>query len=197
MSEDENTPDSPEDEALDGEKAPALYLAEFDTTHDVLHAAEKVRDAGFEKWDVHTPFPVHGMDAAMGLSDSKLGLLVFAAGAVGLVGGFAMMMGMNGIDYPIIIAGKPAESLPSMIPILFETTVLLSGITAVFGMLALNGLPRHHHPVFYSTRFERGSDDKFFISIEVGDPKFDLEKTRELLASLHPTHLELVEETVP
>jgi hypothetical protein len=108
-----------------------------------------------------------------------------------------MMLWMNGIDYPIIVGGKPGESIPSMVPILFECTVLLSGITAVFGMLGLNKLPRHHHPIFYSKRFERGSDDKFFISIEAGDPKFDIDKTRTLLSSLHPTHIELVEESLP
>jgi hypothetical protein len=181
----------------DPNKVPALYLAEFDTTADIMHAAEKVRDAGFTKWDVHTPFPVHGMDAAMGISESKLGLIVFGAGATGLIGAYLMMLWMNGIDYPIIVGGKPAESIPSMVPILFECTVLLSGITAVFGMLGLNKLPRHHHPIFYSKRFERGSDDKFFISIEAGDPKFDLDKTRELLSSLHPAHIELVEESLP
>ncbi len=184
-------------DADDPDRVPALYLAEFDTTSGVLHAAEKVRDAGFTKWDVHTPFPIHGMDGAMGLTESKLGLIVFGAGATGLIGAFLMMLWMNGIDYPLIIGGKPPESIPSMVPILFECTVLLSGITAVFGMLGLNKLPRHHHPIFYSKRFERGSDDRFFISIEAGDPKFDLDKTRELLSSLHPTHIELVEESLP
>ena len=173
---------------------PALYLAEFETTADVLHAAEKVREAGYQSWDVHTPFPVHGMDKAMGLGQSHLGWICLLAGMTGLLGGFAMMYWMNGIDYPLIVGGKPPESVPSMVPIMFECTVLLTGFGALFGMLGLNKLPRHHHPIFYSERFERCSDDRFFISIEAGDPKFDLDGTRDLLESLHPSHLELVEE---
>ena len=176
---------------------PALYLAEFDTTGSVLRAAEKVREAGYERWDVHSPFPIHGMDAAMGLGQSRLGPIVFAAGLTGLLGAFAMMFWMNGIDYPLIVGGKPPDAIPSMVPILFECTVLLSGITCVFGMLGLNKLPRHHHPIFNSTRFERMSDDRFFISIEAADPKFDVEGTRELLESLSPLHVELVEEELP
>jgi len=178
------------------ERRPALFLAEFESTGEVLHAAEKVRDAGYRRWDVHTPFAVHGMDRAMGLGDSHLGWIVFAAGAIGLLGGFAMMHWMNGIDYPLIIGGKPPESIPSMVPILFECTVLFGGITAVVAMLGINKLPRHHHPVFYSERFERCSDDRFFISIEAEDPQFDMEDTRDLLESLRPSYLELVEEEV-
>ncbi len=179
------------------EKRPALYLAEFESARDVLHAAEKVRDEGFEHWDVHTPFPVHGMDKAMGLGQSHLGWICFFMGLIGCVGGYVMMYWMNGVDYPIIIGGKPPESIPSMIPIMFECTILLTGFGAVFGMLGLNKLPRHHHPVFYSRRFERCSDDAFFITIEAADPKFELEETKKLLKSLQPKHIELVEEEVP
>lgn len=179
------------------ERVPALYLAEFDTAGAVLEAAKRVRDAGFQHWDVHTPFPVHGMDSAMGLGQSRLGWISFLIGASGTIGGFAMMYWMNGVDYPLNVGGKPPDFLPSMIPILFECTVLLCGIGTVFGMLGLNKLPRHHHPIFYSERFERCSDDKFFISIEAQDPKFDLKKTRRLLESLHPTSVELIEEVVP
>jgi len=173
---------------------PALLLAEFDTTAAVLHAAEEVRDAGYDRWDVHSPFPVHGMDRAMGLGQSHLGWIVFAMGWLGFLGAFAMMYWMNGIDYPLIIGGKPPESIPSMVPILFECTVLFAGVAAVVAMLGLNRLPRHHHPVFWSERFERCSDDRFFISVEAEDPKFDLVATRSLLESLSPTHVELVEE---
>lgn len=179
------------------EMRPALMLAEFDNTRDLLHAAEKVRDAGFARWDVHTPFPVHGMDKAMGLGQSHLGWICFGGGLTGLIGAYLMMYFMNGVDYPLIIGGKPPESIPSMVPIMFECTILLTGFAAVFGMLGLNKLPRHHHPIFYSERFERCTDDKFFISIEAADPKFDVEETRTFLDTLHPTHLELVEEEVP
>lgn len=176
-------------------KKPALYLAEFDSAYDVYHAAEKVRDAGYKQWDVHTPFPVHGMDRAMGLSDSPLGWIVFVCGLTGCTVAFLMMWWMNGVDYPIIIGGKPGAWLPSMIPVMFELTILLSAFGAVFGMLGINQLPRHHHPVFYSDRFEKATDDRFFISIEAKDDKFDLVKTKELLASLHPSNLEFIEET--
>lgn len=178
------------------DRRPALYLAEFETSAHVVRAAEKVRDAGYEHWDVHTPFPIHGMDKAMGLGQSHLGWICLIAGFVGLLGGFTMMYWMNGIDYPIIVGGKPPEAIPSMVPILFECTVLLTGFAAVFGMLGLNKLPRHHHPIFYSERFERCSDDRFFISIEAADSKFDLETTRQLLETLNPSYLELVEEEV-
>jgi Protein of unknown function (DUF3341) len=177
-------------------KRPVVYLAEFETPDSIIHAAEKVRDAGYEKWDVHTPYPVHGMDAAMGLGDSRLGWIVLLCGLTGVTAAVTMIQWMNGIDYPLVIAGKPPDAIPSMVPIMFELTVLLSAFGAVFGMLGLNELPKHHHPVFYSDRFEAFSHDKFFISIEVEDKNFDEKKTRELLESAHPSHIELVEEEV-
>src|SRR5258706_9370392 len=159
-------------------KRPSLLLAEFDTPAAVMHAAEKLRDAGYSKFDTHTPFPVHGMDRAMGLPDSKLGWIVLCCGLTGTFSAFAMMYWMNGVDYPIIIGGKPGGAITSMVAILFEVTVLFSALSAVFGMLHLNRLPRHHHPVFFSDRFKAFSDDKFFISVEAEDPKFDTKKTR-------------------
>jgi hypothetical protein len=176
------------------QKRPVLYLAEFESPGDVFHAAEKVRDAGYRRWDVHTPFPVHGMDGAMGLSDSKLGWIVLACGLTGCSVAFGLIWFTNGIDYPIIIGGKPPFSFPSSVPVMFELTILLSAFGAVLGMFGLNQLPRHHHPVFYSPRFERCTDDRFFISVEASDDKFDLEDTRALLESLSPSHLELIQE---
>jgi len=175
-------------------KRPALLLAEFGTTAGVIHAAEKLRDAGYSKFDAHSPFPIHGMDKAMGLPDSKLGWIVLCCGLTGTFSAFAMMYWMNGVDYPIVIGGKPPGAIPSMVPILFEVTVLFSALSTVFGMLHLNRLPRHHHPVFYSDRFKAFSDDKFFISVEAEDPKFDTKKTRALLESAHPAAIEFVEE---
>lgn len=113
-------------------------------------------------------------------------------GLTGFCGGFLMMWWMNGVDYPLIVGGKPGFTPPSMIPILFECTVLLSSFGAVFGMFGLNQLPRHHHPVFESDRFARATDDRFFISIEALDEKFDLEETKGFLDSLDPEHLELI-----
>jgi hypothetical protein len=176
---------------------PALVLAEFDTAHDVLHAAEKVRDAGYKAWDAHTPFPIHGMDRAMGLTDSKVGWIVICGSMTGLTIAVAMMHWMNGVDYPIVIGDKPGGlwgTLPSMAPIMFELTVLLSAFGAVFGMFHLNRLPRHHHPVFESDRFRGASDDKFFISIEATDPKFDVDRTVALLKGSHAAHVEVIEE---
>ncbi len=187
---------SPSKKAARREKKPALYLAEFDTTAGILHACEKTRAAGYTKFDTHTPFPVHGMDAAMGLSDSKLGLIVFPIGLTGTTCAFLMMWWMNGVDYPLIIGGKPPTSIPSMIPIMFELTVLFSAFGTVLGMFHLNKLPRHHHPVFESERFRAATDDQFFLSIEAEDPKFDLEKTKTVLEGTHPSSLELVEEIV-
>jgi len=184
---------SDETQAMPAQKRPHLYLAEFETADDAIHAAEKVRDAGYEKWDVHTPYPVHGMDRAMGLGDSHLGWIVLVAGLTGVSLAIAMMQWMNGYDYPLVIGGKPPDAVPSMVPIMFELTVLLSAFGAVLGMFHLNRLPQHYHPVFYSDRFENCSNDKFFISIEVEDKRFDIAKTRELLESLKPSHLELVE----
>jgi len=181
--------------ALEGR--PLLYLAEYDTPADVMHAAEKVRDAGYERWDVHTPFPVHGMDKAMGLPDSRVGWIVLAMGLTGTTTAFLLMWWTNGVDYPLIIGGKPGFSLPSMVPVMFELTILLSAFGAVFGMFGLNQLPKHWHPVFFSDRFDRCSDDKFFISVEAADPAFDLSDTRSLLEQTHPTNIELIQEEVP
>jgi hypothetical protein len=173
---------------------PALLLAEFETPDQILGAARRVRSAGYEKWDVHTPYPVHGMDAAMGLGDSRLGWIVLASALTGLLAAVAMMQWMNGYDYPLVIGGKPPEAYASMVPIMFELTVLIAAFGATFGMLALNRIPRHHHPVFHSERFEACSNDKFFLSIEAEDKQFDPSATRAFLEGLEPSHLELVEE---
>jgi hypothetical protein len=178
-------------------RAPTAVLAEFESAHAIVHAAEKVRDAGYVRWDTHTPFPVHGMDKAMGLKDSRLGWIVIVFALTGLTAAFAMMHWMNGIDYPTIVGDKPAGApgtLPSMVPIMFELTVLFSAFGAVLGMFHLNGLPRHHHTVFESERFRSASDDKFFISIEAEDPKFDVAAARALFEGVHASHVEVIEE---
>ncbi len=174
-----------------------LLLAEFNSVHDVVRAAEGVREAGYSQWDAYTPFPVHGMDRAMGLRDSRLGWIVLFCAIIGLAGGFWMMHWMNGIDYPIVVGDKPPgapHALPAMIPIMFELTILLSAFGAVFGMLFLNGLPRHHHPIFESERFASASDDKFFISIHASDPRFEVEGTRALLERMSAVQVELIRE---
>jgi hypothetical protein len=179
-------------EAQASKGRPCLMLAEFDSAANCLHGAEKLRDGGYKLFDAHSPFPVHGMDRAMGLSDSKLGWIVLFFGLSGTSLAWLMMFWMNGIDYPIVIGGKPPGTLPSMIPIMFEVTVLFSALSAVFGMFGLNKLPRHHHPLFFSERFKGFSDDKFFLSVEVEDPKYDVSRTRALFESAHATAVEVV-----
>jgi len=189
---------SPRDDGGDDEieRRPALYLARFETPNAIVGAAEQVRDAGYSRWDVHTPYPVHGMDDAMGLKPTKIGWISMIAAMIGVASAVLMIQWMNGFDYPLWVGGKPPEALPAMVPIMFELGVLLCGISTVFGLFHICRLPRHHHPVFYSDAFAEATDDKFFISIEAEDPQFDLGKTRSLLESLKPTHLELVEEEV-
>lgn len=192
--------DSADDESSDDDedepesKRPALYLAEYETPEALHHAACQVRDEGFENWDCHTPYPVHGLDDAMGLPPTKIGVISFIHAVIGLTTAVLMIQFMNNWDYPIIVGGKPAGAFAPMVPIMFELTVLLTGFGTLFGLLHLAGLPRHHHPIFESDRFLKSTDDKFFISIEVKDPNFDLKKTRELLEGTDPSHLELVEE---
>ena len=173
---------------------PALVLAEFGSAQDVLRAAAAMREAGYTRYDVHSPFPIHGIERAMGLGDSRLGWFVFGFAVLGLCGAFAMMHWMGVIDYPLIIGGKPPGALPPMVPVAFELTILFSAFGAIVGMLHLNRLPRHHHPIFESARFTRASDDKFFVSLAGSDPKFDLEAVRALLEATHSTHFEVIEE---
>jgi hypothetical protein len=132
------------------------------------------------------------MDAAMGMKDSKLGAIVFPIGLTGTTLAWTMMWWMNGIDYPLVIGGKPPYSLWSQIPIMFELTILLSAFATVFGMFGLNRLPRHHHPIFNSERFKGFSDDKFFISVESTDPKFSITKTKALLEEANAENVELL-----
>lgn len=175
---------------------PALMLARYSTPGQLMHAAEKLRDAGYRSFDAHSPFPIHGMDRAMGLPDSRLGWIVLVFGLTGTTAAFSMMYWMNGMDYPLIVGGKPPGAVPSMVPIMFELTILFSAFAAVFGMFHLNKLPRHHHPIFESDNFASCSDDKFFISVESSDPKFKLDKTRELLDATHAETIEVIEEEV-
>ena len=169
-------------------------LAEFASPQDLVRAAARVRDAGYTKWDAHTPFPVHGLDGAMGIKTTRLPFFVLAAGAVGTTAGLLMQWWMNAIDYPIIISGKPFNSLPADIPVTFELTVLLAALTAFIGMLLANALPRFHHPLFKHGRFRRVTTDAFFLAIEAADPRFDLVKTEQLLVSERATHVAAIED---
>jgi hypothetical protein len=169
-------------------------LAEFDGPAGLLRAASGVRDAGYRRWDCHSPFPVHGLNSAMGLRDTRLPWLVLGAGAVGATVAILMQWWMNAVDYQLNISGKPLFSLPAQVPIGFEVTVLFAALSAFIGLFAFNGLPRFYHPLFRSRRFKRASDDGFFVSIEVADPQFDVQRTEALLRSLGARHVEWLED---
>lgn len=181
---------------------PFAMLAEFDGVAEVKAAAAKVRDAGYRDWDVHAPFPIHGIEKAMGMKPTILPWITLLGGLAGCLGGLGMLWYINastleGIPahlqgYQYITAGKPIFSLPANIPIIFETTVLLASFGTLIGMLALNRLPMLYNPLLKSRRFRRVTDDKFFVVIDASDPKFDESATRNFLASLGSTHIEIV-----
>ncbi|MBY0112185.1 MAG: DUF3341 domain-containing protein [Phycisphaerales bacterium] len=168
-------------------------IAEFATPADVYHAAEKVRDAGYTKWDVYAPFPIHGIDEAMGQKRTVLPLISAAAAGAGVLGAILMQWWMSGVDYPIVVQGKPYAPWEPFVPITFELGVLFTAFATLIGMLALNGLPRHHHPLLKKERFLAVSDDAFAICIESGDDKFDPDQTRSMLERLGGKHIDLVE----
>jgi len=169
-------------------------LAQYENPAAVYHACESVRDAGYQAWDACTPFPVHGLDKAMGLKPSKLPWAVLSVGVTGSTLALFFQSWAMGNAYPFIVGGKPLFSLPAFVPIWYELTVLSSCVTAFLANWIINGLPQPYHPAFASKAFERVTDDKFFIMIESSDPKFDLEGTRALLQKTGAT---LVEELQP
>jgi hypothetical protein len=169
-------------------------LAEFETAAEIKEAAIKVRDAGYQRWDVFTPFPIHGMDDAMGLRASPVGWYTFIGGVTGFSLGMIMIWFMNGIDYQLVVGGKPLFSPVSAFPVSYELTILLGAIGSLVGMFLTNRLPRWHNPVFNSERFLRATHDRFFILIERRDPKYSEKTTRQLLESIGGRHVETVEE---
>lgn len=169
-------------------------LASFDTPADLLHAAEKVRDAGYKKFDCHSPFPIHGMDDAMGLGGSVLGIIA-SVGSLCFGGGvLALMYWCSVVAYPLVLSGKELFSYQAFVPITFELCILGAALFTVFGMFALNKLPTFYHPLFNSKKFEKFSDDEFFISIESADPKFNLVQTKTLIESIGGKNIEVIED---
>ncbi len=166
-------------------------LAEFSNPGELVKAANTVRSAGYQQFDTYSPFPIHGMDEAMGLKKSKVGLIVLISGIIGGCGALLMMIWMLGIDYTIDISGKPHINLPAFVPITFELTVLLSSFGALFGMLGLNKLPKHYNPLFNSERFSKhATDDGFFLCIESKDSLFAEDKVKHLFEETGARHVE-------
>src|SRR6185295_11038377 len=169
-------------------------IAEFRTAASVLHAAEKVRDAGYRRWDVFTPFPVHGMDKAMGLKNSKVGWFSFIGGVLGYTTGMLMIWWMNAVDYRLVVGGKPMFSPYSAFPPSYELTILFGAFGSLGGMLFLNRLPRLYHPLLKNRRFGQVTHDRFFLVIETSDPKYAEAGTVKLLEEAGSNHIEVVED---
>lgn len=168
------------------EPPPYGLLAEFDRAEHLAAAARAAHAAGYRKLDAFAPFPVEGLDEALGPEDGLLPAIVFLGGLAGAVTGFGMQWFANVIQYPQDIGGRPYNSWPAFIPITFELTILFAAGAAVLGMLAVNGLPQPHHPVFAVPRFELASRHAFFLCIESSDPRFETAETRAFLETLKP-----------
>jgi hypothetical protein len=179
---------------MNGGSKPYGVIAEFTNAADIMHAAEKVRDSGYTRWDVFSPFPVHGMDHAMGLKNSKVGWFAFLGGLTGYGVGMLMIWFMNALDYPIIVGGKPMFSPFAAFPPSYELTILFGAFGSLGGMLFLNRLPRLHHPLLKNRRFARVTHDRFFLVVECDDPKYSETVTTKLLADAGSNHIEVVEE---
>lgn len=169
-------------------------LAEFTDPGALLEAAKGVHQAGYSHFDAHSPFPIHGMDKAMGLGNSKVGYFTIVGSITGLALATWLQWWMGEIDYPINISGKPFFAVEPSIPVMFELTILFSAFAAVIGMFMLNGLPRPYNPLFYSERFDRVTDDAFFVFVAASDEQFDKAKTTSLLKELGALHIELIKD---
>jgi hypothetical protein len=168
-------------------------LADFDSPEDLLRAIRTARAAGFTRMEAYTPFPIHGIDEALGDSRSPLGRIVIVCGLVGLVSAVLLQWWTGAIDYKLVVAGKPLFALEPSVPIMFELSVLLGAFGAVFGMLGLNKLPQYYHPFFNFSRAAGATNDRFLLAIESSDAKFKTEEVVTLLNELGSRHTELVE----
>jgi hypothetical protein len=174
------------------EDDPFGMLARFADPAALIRVAAAMRKAGYRRFDAHSPFPIHGMERAMGVRRSPLPWIVLGGGLVGFACGLGLQVWINVFDYPLVTSGKPFLSLPAFIPVTFELTVLFSAFAAIGGMLLLNILPMLYHPLLKSRNFARATSDGFFISVEARDPLFDAERTREFLESLGGKNVELL-----
>jgi hypothetical protein len=165
---------------------PYGLVAEFDSAQALITAAAAARDAGFKRMDAYSPFPIEDLPDALGQRPTKLPIVVLLGGLLGGLGGFLLQYYTSVYSYPLIVGGKPFNSWPSFVPVTFECTVLGASLSAVFGMLGLNGLPMPYHPLFHLESFARASQDRFFLCIRAVDPEFDLVQTRTFLQGLGP-----------
>jgi len=174
----------------------AIYglMAEFDNPTDLVRAAERARLDGYRDMDAYSPMPIEELNEALGIRKTKLPLIVLIGGMLGGLGGFSLESWANAVAYPINVAGKPFIAWPMFIPVTFETTILGASLSAVFGMLLLNGLPQPYHPIFNHARFATASTDRFFLCIEAADPKFNLDRTRAFLQTLGSREVSTVED---
>lgn len=161
-------------------------LAEFESPERLCEAAEAARRAAYRRIDAFTPIPIDGLSEALGQVPTQLPLVTFLGGLLGGISGYALEHYAAVIAYPVNVGGRPLHSWPAFIPVTFECAVLGAALAAVLGMLALNGLPRPHHPLFNVPQFLLASRNRFFLCIEARDPAFDLIATRQFLESLHP-----------
>ena len=161
-------------------------MAEFESAQSLLTAARRTHEAGYQKIDAYTPFPVEGMAEAIGFHTNRVALVTLIGAIIGGLSGYGLQYWIATISYPVNVGGRPYHSWPSFIVVTFEMTILFGGISAVLGMLALNGLPMPYHPVFNVPRFAMASKDRFFLIVFATDPKYDPIGTRRFLESLDP-----------
>ncbi|MCW5980688.1 MAG: DUF3341 domain-containing protein [Bryobacteraceae bacterium] len=174
---------------------PRIYgvMAEYENPGELLSAAEQAYAEGYRQLDAYSPMPIHGLAEAIGFRGTRLPLLVLIGGILGFVLAYLMLWSIETIIYPVNVGGRPHNSWPAFIPIMFETTVLVAAITAVLGMLGMNGLPMPYHPVFNNPRFVTASRHRFFLCIESRDPKFDADATAKFLQQTHARTVSEVE----
>jgi Protein of unknown function (DUF3341) len=182
-----STPSAPTPRPLYG------LVAEFATPEELLEATRRARSAGYRRLEAYTPFPVHGLAEALDFHQTHIPLVVLLGGIVGGLGGYFLQYWINVLDYPLNVGGRPLHSWPAFIPVTFELTILIAALAAVFGMLALNGLPMPYHPLFNVPCFALVTRDRFFLCIEARDPKFDRMETRRFLEGVSAYNITEVE----
>jgi hypothetical protein len=172
----------------------AIYglMAEFEDPNALVAAAHRAREAGYRRMDAYSPLPIEELHEAIGFGHTRLPLIVLIGGLVGCLSGYLLQFWVSTMAYPINVGGKPLHSWPAFIPVTFECTILGAALSAVLGMLALNGLPQPYHPVFNVARFALASRNRFFLCIEARDAKFDLAHTRAFLETLGPREVTTV-----